>query len=204
MKQNKKIIGLTGTMASGKSTAAAFFRDTAGIPVIDADQVGHEILTRPEVIQALTEAFGPQILKDGVIVRKALADAAFVDEAHTEMLNSITHPAICGEIRQQIDAFLASDDVAPFMIIEAYGLLQSELKTMVDAVWAVGCDRRTRIRRIMQRNGLTEEEAKTRVNSQWPEEKYREAADVYLDGSGTEAFLKEQCKILWKRYTDTI
>ena len=90
------------------------------------------------------------------------------------------------------------------MIIEAYGLLQSELKTMVDEIWAVGCDKRTRIRRIMQRNGLTLEEARTRVNSQWPEEKYREAADVYLDGSGTEAFLREQCKILWKRYTDTI
>ena len=204
MKQNKKIIGLTGTMASGKSTAAAFFKDAAGIPVIDADKVGHEILTRSEVVQALTEAFGPQILKDGAVVRKALAEAAFVDEVHTEMLNSITHPVICREIRQQIDAFLASDEEAPFMIIEAYGLLQSELKTMVDEIWAVGCDKRTRIRRIMQRNGLTLEEARTRVNSQWPEEKYREAADVYLDGSGTEAFLREQCKILWKRYTDTI
>ena len=50
--------------------------------------------------------------------------------------------------------------------------------------------------------GLTEEEAKTRISSQWPEEKYREAADVYLDGSGTEAFLKEQCRILLQRYID--
>ncbi len=202
MKQNKKIIGLTGTMASGKSTAATYFKNAAGIPVIDADKVGHEVLKDPEVIKTLTEAFGAQILEGGAIVRKALADAAFVDEEHTERLNQITHPVICGRIQSEIDCFLASEDEAPFMIIEAYGLLQSDLKSMVDEVWAVGCDRRTRIRRIMQRNGLTEEEAKTRISSQWPEEKYREAADVYLDGSGTEAFLKEQCRILLQRYID--
>ena len=204
MKRNKKIIGLTGTMASGKSTAAAFFRDHAGIPVIDADVVGHEILAKPEVISMLVEAFGPQILKEGAIDRKALASAAFVDEAHTETLNQITHPVICREVGRRIDQFLVSDDEAPFLIVEAYGLLQSDLKDMVDTVWVVGCDRRTRIRRIMQRNGLTEEEARTRTGSQWPDEKYREAADVYLDGSGTEAFLKEQCKILLQRYTDTL
>ena len=204
MKLNKKIIGLTGTMASGKSTAAAFFRDFAGIPVIDADIVGHEILTKPEVINKLAEAFGPQILNGDAIDRKALAAAAFVDESHTETLNHITHPEICAEVRRRIDQFLEAEDEAPFLIVEAYGLLQSDLKDMVDAVWAVGCDRRTRIRRVMQRNGLTEEEAKARIGSQWPDEKYREAADVYLDGSGTESFLKEQCKILLQRYTDTL
>ena len=153
----------------------------------------------------IVEAFGTEVLlENGDIDRKVLGDLIFNQPDRRHMLNSITHPVICREIRQQIDAFLASDEEAPFMIIEAYGLLQSELKTMVDEIWAVGCDKRTRIRRIMQRNGLTLEEARTRVNSQWPEEKYREAADIYLDGSGTEAFLREQCKILWKRYTDTI
>lgn len=197
MKPNK-VIGLTGSIASGKSTAASILKKEYGIFCIDADQVGHEILEDPKVKARLLEAFGPDIFRDDHSVnRKALGDLVFEQEERLETLNQITHPAIIASIEERLQK---ADTTAPFLMIEAYGLLQTDLKDMVDEVWVVGCDRKTRLRRVMERQHLTEEEAKARINGQWPDEKYRDAADVYLDGSGTEEFLKEQCDLLMKRY----
>ena len=117
-----------------------------------------------------------------------------------ERLNGITHPEICRRVHEAAEAFRKSDDPAPFMLIEAYGLLQSDLKKDADAVWAVGCDKRLRCRRIMERQGLTEEEARARIQGQWPDEKYRELADVYFDGSGTADLLQAQCDVVMQRF----
>ena len=133
MKPNKQVIGLTGTIASGKSTAAAYFHEKYGVPVIDADKVGHEVLEDPRIIGQLTEAFGGDILVHGRIDRKKLGNKVFDDPASLERLNGITHPEICRRVHETAEAFRKSDDPAPFMLIEAYGLLQSDLKKDADA-----------------------------------------------------------------------
>lgn len=197
MKPNK-VVGLTGTIASGKSSAAQYLKEAYQIPCIDADLVGHEVLTEEPVIKQLCEAFGDGILaEDGTVSRKALGELVFADKEKLAVLNQITHPVICRHIEEWTKQCRTE---APFVLIEAYGLLQSDLKDLADEVWVVGCDKKLRINRVMERQHLSLEQAQARVAGQWPDEKYREAADVYLDGSGTLAFLEAQCDQIMKRY----
>ena len=124
MKPNK-VIGLTGSIASGKSTAASILKKEYGIFCIDADQVGHEILEDPKVKARLLEAFGPDIFRDDRSVnRKALGDLVFEQEERLETLNQITHPTIIASIEERLQK---ADTTAPFLMIEAYGLLQTDL-----------------------------------------------------------------------------
>lgn len=203
MKQNKRIIGLTGTIASGKSTAAAYLSEQYGIPCIDADRVGHEVLKSAEVQAELVQAFGEAILTDGVTDRKKLSAFVYAEPSRLETLNAITHPVIIDRIRRMTEDFLAGSDPAPFLIVEAYGLLETALQDLVQEIWGVGCERRLRLNRVMARQHLTETEARARILRQWPDERYREACDVWLDGSGDTAFLKAQCDILMKRFIQT-
>ena len=197
MKPNK-VIGLTGTIASGKSSAAQYLKETYQIPCIDADQVGHEVLKEEAVIRQLCTAFGEGILaEDGSVSRKALGELVFADQEKLAALNQITHPVICSHIEEWTETCQTE---APFVLIEAYGLLQSDLKNLVEEVWVVGCDKNLRVSRVMERQHLSLEQAQARVAGQWLDEKYREAADVYLDGSGSLAFLQAQCDQIMKRY----
>lgn len=198
MKPNKRIIGITGTIAAGKSTAAAYFRDQYGIPVIDADAVGHEVLQDPTVMEKLIRAFGSNVVRQGQIDRKLLGDIVFQDPQKLEQLNHITHPVITERIQNQVNDFLAGSKEAPYLLIEAYGLYQSDLIHMVSEVWAVCADKGLRIQRVMQRQGLTREEATIRVNSQWSDEEYEKRADILLDGGHDTADLYQQCDRIQK------
>ena len=200
MKPNKKVIGITGTIAAGKSTAAGYFRDQYGIPVIDADIVGHEVLRDSEVIQQLVEAISPEILVDGVIDRKILGSIVFKDAGKLAKLNAVSHPAITRNIAEKVNVFLNSDSSAPFMLIEAYGLLQSDLIDLVSEVWVVCADRELRIQRVMERQGLSADEAERRVNNQWSDAEYIRKADVAFDGSRDAEYLKKQCDHVMEKF----
>jgi dephospho-CoA kinase len=194
MKQNKRVIGLTGTIASGKSTAAACFSEQFGIPVIDADQVGHTILQDASIRAELVEAFGPSVCDaNGAIDRKMLGALVFADEEKRYRLNAITHPAICAAIRRWIEEEQTKDTDAPFLLIEAIELLRSELADMVDEVWVVYADPHVRASRMMKTRGLSREEAEARIRSQWDDAKYRARASRVLDGNGTMEEMRKQC-----------
>lgn len=201
MKQSKRVIGLTGTIASGKSTTAAYFSEKFGIPVIDADKVGHDVLRDKKIIDKITAVFGKDICgADGEIDRARLGKAVFADEEKRQRLNAITHPAICDRIRRQIRQEQEREDGRPFLMVEAIELLRSELKDMADEVWVVYADPAVRQQRMMAERGLTQEAASARIESQWDDTTYRNRADRVFNGNGTKEELWRQCD---RAYTET-
>lgn len=127
MKQNKPVIGITGTIAAGKSTVSRYFRDAYGIPIIDADAVGHEVLSECPVKQELTKAFGSDILDadQGQVDRRKLGAIVFADAKALTRLNAITHPVICIRIEEAIGRTQEAEPEAPFLLVEAIELLRS-------------------------------------------------------------------------------
>lgn len=176
--RQSKVIGITGSIAAGKSTVCRYLEERYGIYRLDADQVGHEMIERPNIVKELTNAFGTAILDTaGRIDRRALGGMVFTDPEKLALLNSITHPAICREIEERIRS--RRD---PLILLEAIELLRTPLKVLAGEIWVVWAEDTVRVRRIMARQGLSEAEAWDRVRGQWPQENYKKAADVLIDG----------------------
>lgn len=175
---NKKIvIGLTGQTGAGKSTFSALLAET-GAGVIDADSVARGITSRPDVLRALQKAFGEDIVKDGKLIRPALAERAFASPEKTELLNSVTHPPILSEISRLKEEYFAAGKET--VIVDAAALFESEGDKMCDLVAAVICPENIRAERIMNRDSITREAAMLRIHAQHGEAFYTERADVVL------------------------
>lgn len=176
--RQSKVIGITGSIAAGKSTVCRYLEERYNIYRLDADQVGHEMIERPNIVKELTNAFGTSILDTvGKIDRRALGGLVFTDPEKLARLNAITHPAICREIEERIRS--RRD---PLILLEAIELLRTPLKALAGEIWVVWAEDTVRVRRIMARQGLSEAEAWDRVRGQWPQENYKKAADVLIDG----------------------
>lgn len=191
MKLNKYVIGLTGTIASGKSTTAKYLEKAHRIPRVDADLVARKVVE--EMKYELADIFGQEIIENGQLSRPKLGSIVFADGEKLKQLNSLTHPATCRKIRQWIE-----EQEAKIVLVEAIELLRSELKGMVDTVWVVYAAPEIRVSRMMVERGLSETEARKRVASQWDDAAYQAQADKVLDGSGDTALLYEQCDRLLK------
>lgn len=179
-----RIYGLTGGTGSGKSEAGRFFQEL-GIPVLDADVIGHEVLrTGGAAAEAVIGAFGKDILTDGVIDREKLGDLVFRDPEARQRLNAIVHPAIRMEIGVQCVGLaelgneLALIDAA---LIGENGRREPYLNGLI----VVTCPAEIRLRRLMVKRGLTEEEARRRMAAQTPPEKKIAFADWVIDNTGT-------------------
>ena len=174
------MIGLTGGIASGKSTVTARLR-ALGAFVADADEVSREVMTFPSVLGSVREAFGPGVFApDGSLDRVALAERVFSSEKRTAALNAITHPVIREElIRQTCEA--ESLGVYPLVFVDAALLIESGFNLLCDKVWLVTAREDTRIRRVMERDGVSYESAKARISRQMPEEEKRAYADVIIE-----------------------
>lgn len=176
--RQSKVIGITGSIAAGKSTVCRYLEERYNIYRLDADQVGHEMIERPNIVKELTNAFGTSILDTvGKIDRRALGGLVFTDPEKLARLNAITHPAICREIEERIRS--RRD---PLILLEAIELLRTPLKALAGEIWVVWAEDTVRVRRIMARQGISEAEAWDRVRGQWPQENYKKAADVLIDG----------------------
>jgi len=176
-------VGITGSIASGKSTVARRLKDR-GIPVIDLDKVGHEVLRkRHEAFEPVVEAFGRDILgDDGEIDRKKLGALVFADPGARERLNRITHPRIRAEEARRIDAMAAAGETA--VATEAALLIETGQKKRFDFFVVVGCAPDVQIARLMKRDHCTAEEAKQRIGSQLSFEEKKAEADWVIDTSG--------------------
>jgi dephospho-CoA kinase len=153
------VIGLTGPIASGKSTVAEMLRQR-GAEVIDADRVYRTLLVPGSRLwQRVVDRFGSAIVgPDGEIDRAALGRAVFADPEALADLDCITHPAVVAEIRSRI-----ARSSAPLVVVEAVKLVQSGLASDVDALWFVTADAETRLHRLMSRSGIGEESARARI-----------------------------------------
>lgn len=153
------VIGLTGPIASGKSTVADILRQR-GAEIIDADRVYRSLMVPgSELWRQVVGRFGPEIVRsDGEIDRATLAKMVFADPEALADLERITHPAVVAEIRRRI-----ARSLAPLIVLEAVKLVQSGLASDVDALWFVTADPETRLRRLVARSGMDEASARARI-----------------------------------------
>ncbi len=178
------ILGLTGGIASGKSTVTAMLR-ARGITVIDADQIAREVVEPGmSAYEAIVAHFGQEILKpDGQIDRKQLAEIIFANQAERQVLNSIVHPEVRRVMRQQAEqAEEAGEDIV-FMDIPL--LFESKLQHMVDKTVVVYVPVEKQRQRLMERDELDDRQAEQRLQAQFPIQQKKELADYVIDNEGT-------------------
>lgn len=175
-------IGLSGGIGAGKSTVSSTFSELGGI-VVDGDVIAREVVEPgTEGLGKLVDAFGADILqKDGSLNRPALAAIAFSDDEKRQTLNGIVHPLVAHRRAELIAA--AADDA---VIVEDIPLLvESGMAPMFPLVVIVHADVETRVKRLIEHRGFTEEDARARIAAQATEEQRRAVADVWLDNSGS-------------------
>jgi dephospho-CoA kinase len=192
-------VGITGSIASGKSTVARRMKDR-GIPVIDLDKVGHEVLRRRhEAFEPVVAAFGEGILgADGEIDRKKLGVLVFADPPARERLNQIMHPLIRAEEARRVSAMAEAGEEA--VATEAALLIETGQRKRFDLFVVVGCSPNIQIARLMKRDGCSEGDARRRIDTQLSFEEKKAHADWVIDTSGE----KEQTFAETDRLVDEI
>lgn len=183
--------GLTGGIASGKSSVARRFRDR-GVPVVDADQVARDVVAPgTDGLAAVVDAFGESVLaSDGSLDRKRLAAVAFGDDAARRRLNAILHPRIAARTAQ-LGAELAASG-APLACYEAALLVENGVADAFRPLVLVAAPEREQIIRAMARDAMTEDEARARIRAQMPIDAKRKVADHVIENDGDRAHLERQ------------
>ena len=198
------IIGLTGPSGAGKSTVAAHLRD-AGIPVIDADCVYHDLLVPPSpCLDAIADAFSTAVLTpDGHLDRPALAALVFEDSdigrERLTTLNRITHRFVIEKTRQMLSEYRAKGLSAA--VIDAPLLIEADMHRMCDLTVCVLADHNTRLRRLMARDGKDAAAIEARLRAQPSDDFYLSNTDmaIYTDDSTTPENLRQQVTALLAR-----
>ncbi|MBM4464469.1 MAG: dephospho-CoA kinase [Chloroflexi bacterium] len=194
----KYVIGLTGNIATGKSVVLEMLR-RLGAKAINADALAHEVMGRgTPVWQAVVGEFGEDILgPDGSIDRRKLGDIVFADEAALRRLEAIVHPAVIARTQELIE-----NGQQPVIVIEAIKLIEAGMHRACDALWVVTCRQEQQLARLMAQRGLSEEEARQRIEAQPPQEAKLALADVVIDNSGSLDETWRQVKREWDRISD--
>lgn len=189
-----KIIGLTGGIGSGKSTAAAHLKNK-GLKHIDADEIARGLTADGSpLLPVLDRTFGPEgelgisskriLDDDGRLDRKALASVVFTDESRRKRLDSIMFGEVISRIVSELDLF--REEGADAVLIDAPLLFESGLDRLCDVVVLITADMETRIRRVCLRDAVTEQEVMDRINSQMSDDEKASLSDVIVDNSGTQ------------------
>lgn len=194
------IIGLTGNIATGKSTVLAYLRQK-GAYTIDADKLTHKAMQPGGPAYApIVAAFGPDILaSDGSIDRAALGRVVFADLAALRRLEEIVHPAVFILAKEEL-----AQTTATLVIVEAIKLLEAKrLLTLCHEVWVVTTDADVQMRRLVQGRGMSEVEARQRIAAQSPQaEKVKQATRVIVNNGSPQA-LFAQLDAIWNELAAT-
>ena len=183
-------IGLTGGIASGKSSAGRLLR-ARGLPLLDADLYARQALAPGSAgAAAVLARYGERVqgAGAGVIDRAALGRIVFADGAERRWLEQLVHPLV----RARFETELARLAAQPAVVLMIPLLLEAGLEALCSEVWLVDCDPAQQLERLMARDGLSEADARARIAAQWPLARKRELADVVLDNRGTAAQLAAQ------------
>lgn len=176
-------IAVTGGIASGKSLVGKYLSDK-GLPVIDTDHLAQELLDSPNpAYQKVLDRFGADLVDKpgGPISREKLARIVFSDAQSRKDLEAILHPAIADLCQERMKALAGKDIVVVLVPL----LFEAGLESKYDEVWCVLVDRDTQVERLKNRNGLSDEQARARINAQWPQEKKAARSHRIIDNSGT-------------------
>ena len=172
-----KIIGITGGTGGGKTSALRALK-SLGTQVIDCDALYHELLKQnSELIDELDGRF-PDVVKNGVLDRKALGQIVFNDSGALEDLNAITHRYVGQEVARRLDAWRS--DGVQLTAVDAIRLIESGLGDLCDIVVGVTAPFEIRVRRIMERDGISENYARLRIGAQQPDSFYNDNCDYVL------------------------
>lgn len=189
-------IGLTGGIASGKSTVVNWLLKHGAV-AIDADLVAREVVEPGTPgLAALRDAFGDDIVTtDGTLDRAALGAIVFTDEAKRKQLNALLH----GFIKEAIDAKAKQLEAQGYAaaIYDIPLLIETEWYKDMDEVWLVYVSPETQLHRLMERNGYSEEEASHRIASQMSFDEKRPYGDQIIDNNGTPEELEQKLRVLW-------
>lgn len=193
------IIGLTGSIASGKSTVAKMFEQLQ-IPIVDADQVAR-VVVEPgrETLQQIATAFGDDILlEDGHMDREKVGNLIFHNPKKRKQLNDIIHPAIRKEMLRQRDEYLS--DGHPHVVMDIPLLFESGLQSYVERILVVSVTEENQLKRLMERNALSEEEARARISSQLPISVKEQGADAVIYNNDSVESTTEQLHYILKKW----
>ncbi len=192
------VIGLTGSIGTGKSEAARQL-EALGASVISADQMGHEAYTpNTEAWEQVVAAFGDGILgEDREVDRRKLGAIVFSDPGQLDKLNQIMHPRMARMVADKIEV-LRSQGVG-VVVVEAALLFEAGWDSLVEEVWVTDSPEQIVIERLKQRNGLSEEEARKRIHSQMDRAERLERSDFVIDNSGDMAGFESAIQELWDR-----
>jgi dephospho-CoA kinase len=184
------VFGLTGNIGTGKSTVARLFAEH-GVPVIDADQVAREVVA-PETpgLAEVASRFPGVLGPSGELDRKALAERVFADAQERAALNAILHPRIGAEVRKRLDRLAARG--ARVAIYEAALIVENALHHGLDGLIVVSAPVEEQIRRLRLRDGMSEEEARSRIRAQLPGHEKVKAADFVIENTGAPELLRAQ------------
>ena len=192
----RKLIGLTGNIATGKSEVARMLREL-GATVIDADVLAREIVEPgTPALAEIVRVFGDGVLlPSGALDRKKLAGIVFGDKNKLKQLETITHPAVRVELNKCIDE--AAQDAV--VVIEVIRLFEGGYAERCDQVWVTDCPREMQIARLMASRAMTEAEAIQRIDAQPPQADKVARADVVIDTSRSLEETRRQVEVAWRQ-----
>lgn len=193
-----KIIGLTGGIASGKSTVTSLLRQH-NLPVLDADAIAWE-LAQPDrpLWQAYSNRYGEKVLlPNRQLNRQAVADIVFGRPEEKKWMDNMAHPIIKGEIQRQLAELEKTGE--KWAVLDVPLLYEAGWDSMVDQVWLVYVDREVQLQRLMARNDYSYQEALRRIEVQMPLDEKKKLAQVIIDNNGTHQQLVDKVRELLKQ-----
>ncbi len=177
------IIGITGSIASGKSTASKYL-ESKGFKIYYTDKIGHDVLDYPEVKQDLVTNFGHSVIVNGNIDRQEVREIVFKDKSKLETLNSITHPQIFKTMQDLVDK--SKEKVIFF---EVPLLFEANMATMFDCILVIDIAKEIQLKRLIKRNNFSEEQAQRIIDSQMPSSDKLKLADYSISNNTSESNL---------------
>ena len=190
MSKQRRLIGLTGGIATGKSTVSNYLAEKYNIPVLDADVFAREAVKPSSDIlkRIFTRYRDPVKLSDGSLDRSALGNIIFNDQEEKQWLESQIHPYVRTRFTTELEKITAATVVLSIPL-----LFEANLTHLVTEIWVVFCDEATQLARLQKRNNLSLAEAQTRIKNQLPLTKKIPLADVVIDNNQDLASLYQQC-----------
>ena len=181
------ILGVTGGLGSGKSTACSFFREF-GCEIFDADVEAKRILFSSEIVkQKLVESFGAEILVNDKINKTSLAELVFINQKNQKILNSIIHPLVTEEFLSRQKQIKSN-----IYIMDAALLFEAQLQKHFHKTILIYTDKEKRIQRALDRGNLSRDQIEYRMNLQMDEEMKKSLADIIIFNNGTIENLKNK------------
>ena len=197
-----QVIGLTGGIATGKSTVSALL-EKAGAVIIDADRIARQVVKKGlPAYREIIENFGESILlPDGEINRSALGDIIFNDSQKKQLLNRIVHPHVRKEQNRQLKG-IEKKDPGAIVILDIPLLIETQTYRDLSEVIVVYAPEHIQMKRLMQREDISKSDALARIRSQIPIEEKKDKATIVIDNSGTRENTRKQTLKLFQRLKD--